>query len=479
MTGRPFNLKKISQLIKRGEGESLEFKKTTGELKEAFQTICSFLNSDEGGMLLFGVGPKGTVEGQEVSDKTLREISQCISRIDPYIHIPIYRIPVNGRKEVILIVAKDESNSAPFTYDGRAYKRVLSSTRRMSKELYEKNLLDRLHKKKRWENLPANGFSIKNIEREEVFRIVRIAQSVGRFNGPVGKNIGDILDRLSLREHGQLLQAAVVLFGNKFLPNYPQCELRMARFKGVDKAEFLDQRQMRGPAFKLLEEAEIFCQRHFPLPAKIVPTQLYRLEKPLIPPDAMREILVNAIIHRDYSIEGGAISLAIFDDRVEVWSAGTFPKGITPEKLSGNHASIQRNPIIAEVFNRAGLIEKWGRGTNRVISMCRSAGIAAPVFEEVGSAALVTFNVQVGVTKQSELETTAQVTAQVTAEVISQVAHFCKVPRSAKELMAKLGLRHWKTFQSNYLLPLIKAGVLERTIPDKPNSRLQKYQVHR
>ena len=76
----------------------------------------------------------------------------------------------------------------------------------------------------------------------------------------------DLLDRLGVRRKGTILRAAVVLFGKTFLPDYPQCELRMARFRGADKTEFLDQRNLRGPAFKLLEEAELFCQRHFPLP---------------------------------------------------------------------------------------------------------------------------------------------------------------------------------------------------------------------
>ncbi len=92
----------------------------------------------------------------------------------------------------------------------------------------------------------------------------------------------------------------------------------------------------------------------------------------------MREILVNALIHRDSS---GAVSLAVFDDRVEVWGAGTFPSGITPESLTRPHLSVQRNPINAEVFHRAGLIEKWGCGTNRVAEMCRAAGSPPPVFE--------------------------------------------------------------------------------------------------
>lgn len=244
---------------------------------------------------------------------------------------------------------------------------------------------------------------MRDIDRTEVFRLVNIAASLGRLTGPVGARLADILDRLKLRRDGKILQSAVVLFGKEFMPDYPQCELRMARFKGTDKAEFMDQRQVRAPAFKLLEEAELFCQRHFPMPAKIVPEQLRRVEAPLVPVDAMREILVNAFIHRDYSIAGGAVSLAIFDDRVEVWSAGTYPTGITPEQLSKSHLSVQRNPIIADVSNRAGLIEKWGRGTNRVIAMCRKAGLAPPTFEEITGAAVVTFTVNVlGPGRESE-----------------------------------------------------------------------------
>ena len=118
----------------------------------------------------------------------------------------------------------------------------------------------------------------------------------------------------------------------------------------------------------------------------------------------MREILVNALTHRDYSISGGAVSLAVFDDRVEVWSAGKFPNGITPESLTRAHLSVQRNPIIAEVFYRTGLIEKWGRGTNRVAEMCTAAGITAPDFEEITGAAVVTFRVPVvGAESRAEL----------------------------------------------------------------------------
>jgi len=254
--------------------------------------------------------------------------------------------------------------------------------------------------------------------------------------------------------------------------------------QGTDKTEFLDQRQIRAPAFKLLEEAELFCQRHFPLPAKIVPTQMRRVETPLIPPDAMREILVNALIHRDYTIAGGAVSLAIFDDRVEVWSAGSFPGGITPASLRQNHLSVQRNPMIADVFYRTGLIERWGRGTNRVIAMCGDAGIPAPEFDEITGAAVVTFRVDVaGAAQRIQQVTgqvTAQVTGQVTAQVTAQVARIleaAKTPRTREELQDAAGISHREHFRIAYLLPLLSAGWLERTIPDKARSRMQRYRT--
>lgn len=465
-------IKDLQRCIKKSEGPSLEFKRSTGELKEALQTLCAFLNGN-GGTLIFGVTPKGAIEGQQVSDKTLRDITQALDKFEPSINISPHLLKIDKEKSVIIFQVEGKSISIPFVYDGRPYERVSSSTRKMPKTRYEQLLIDRMHKTRRWENLPAIDATIKDIDQDEVFRIIRIAESLGRFHSPIGRNVLDILRRLQLcNQNGQIYQGAVVLFGEDFLPNYPQCELRMARFRGTDKTEFLDQKNVRAPAFKLLEEAEIFCQRHFPLPAKIVPTQMRRLEKPLIPPEAMREILVNALIHRDYSIVGGSVSLAIFDDRVEVWSIGGFPKGITPAMLSKNHPSVQRNPTIADVFHRTGLIEKWGRGTNRVIEMCQTAGLKPPKFEEIGESALVTFHVNVGVTRQVTPQDTPQVTPQVKA-----VLESARQPRSRDELQAAVDIKDREHFRKKYLLPLIQTGWLEMTIPDKPNSRLQKYRL--
>ena len=471
----PANAKQLAARVKEGEGPALEFKRSTGELKEGMQTLCAFLNGS-GGMVLFGVRPEGTIEGQAVSDQTLRDVAQAADRYEPPAHVSIHRIKLKANREVLALSTGAARDVRPFTYEGRAYERVESTTRRMPQAKYERLLLDRAHGTRRWENEPAEGVELRDIDREEVFRIVEAAKSVGRLVGPVGTRLADALDRLKLRRNGRILQAAVVLFGKEFLPDYPQCELRMARFRGTDKTEFLDQRNVRGTAFKLLEEAQLFCQRHFPLPGKIVPGRLQRVDTPLIPPDAMREILVNALIHRDYSIAGGAISLAIFDDRVEVWSAGSYPTGITPDMLTRRHLSVLRNPIIAGLFYGVGLIEQWGRGTNRVIDMCRKAGIAPPVFEEVGPFAVVTFRVRVGATAAVTPQVTPQVAPQVTPQVRA-VLEAAEQAASAETLQRAAGLKDRVHFLRSYLQPLLERGWLERTIPDKPRSRMQRYRT--
>ena len=493
--GTTINAQELSRLLAQGEGESIEFKRSTGEMKEAMQTLCAFLNG-VGGTVLFGVRPDCKAEGQVVSDQTLREIAQATERFDPAVHLSIRRAKVHGGREVVAIAVEGDLGKRPFAYDGRPYERVGSTTRRMAQSHYEKALLDRAHGTRRWETEPAEDVGLREMDRDEVFRIVEIARSLGRLVGPVGTRLADILDRLKLRRDGKILQAAVVLFGKEFMPDYPQCELRMARFRGTDKTEFLDQRQIRGPAFKLLEEAQLFCQRHFPLPGKIVPERLRRVETPLIPPDAMREILVNAFIHRDYSIAGGAVSLAIFDDRVEIWSAGTFPAGITPDMLTRKHLSVLRNPTIAEMFQRAGLIEQWGRGTNRVIEMCRAAGIAVPVFEEVGPFAVVTFRVRVGSTagrieadearpesgqsrrseSQPESSTSAvPVQFQSLEERILALLRDGELPISI--ISRRLGQSRVSGQLKVVLKRLLEGSLVEYTIPDKPNSRLQKYRI--
>ena len=158
-----------------------------------------------------------------------------------------------------------------------------------------------------------------------------------------------------------------MLFGRKFMPDYPQCTVRLARFKGTDKTEFLDHRQLHGHAFRILDESMHFILRNIPIAGRFEPGKLERQDIPLYPPLALREALVNALCHRDYTIAGGAMFVAIYDDRLEITSLGLLPPGISVADLKQDHASRLRNPLIAGVFYRRGLIEQWGRGTQKIV----------------------------------------------------------------------------------------------------------------
>src|SRR5581483_10046361 len=227
--------------------------------------------------------------------------------------------------------------------------------------------------------------ALDDLDVKEIRKTVRAAVEGGRLESTV-TSPAEALERFHLRVNGKLLRAAVVLFGRHMLPDFPQCSLRLARFKGRTKTEFLDQRQLDGHAFVLLEEADLFLRRHLPVAGRIEAGVLERQDQPLYPPLALREALVNALCHRDYSIPGGAVNLAIFDDRLEIISTGLLPPGITVADLKREHVSRPRNPLIAEVFYRRGLIERWGRGTQKIVELCVSAGHPEPEFTEEAGA---------------------------------------------------------------------------------------------
>ena len=238
----------------------------------------------------------------------------------------------------------------------------------------------------RWDNSSATRVTVDDLDREEVLRLARSGIAAGRLPAATGGDIADILTRLGLIREGQVLNAAVVLFGRQFLPDYPQCHLRMARFKGTSKTEFLDNRQVHGHGFCLLDEAMAFLQRHLPVAGHVEPGLFERVDAPLFPPVALREALVNAICHRDYASPGGAISLAIYDDRLEIWNEGTLPVGLTVADLKRDHLSHPPNPLIADAFFHRGLVERWGRGTQLIVELCVRAGHPEPEFiEQAGS----------------------------------------------------------------------------------------------
>ena len=384
------DMSEIQRLASGGESETVEFKRSTGQLTRAGETLCAFLNR-QGGFVLFGVTSAGEVVGQEVSDSTLQSTAAMIRRLEPAVQISIERAPLENGREVLVLQAPASTGSIPFTFDGRPFQRIGTTTSTMPQEEYQRLLLARAHSHSRWENATALGVVIDDLDREEILRTVRLGIEAGRLPEATGTDIADILDRLQLRSEGRILNAAVVLFGTDLPLHYPQCHLRLARFRGTDKSEFLDNRQLHGHAFALLEEAMSFMLRHLPIAGRFEPGRLERIDEPLFPVAALREAVINALCHRTYEHAGGAVSIAIYDDRLEIWSDGTLPFGLTPEDLKRRHDSRPRNPLIAGVFYRRGLIEQWGRGTQKIVELCVQAGHPEPEFGEQAGSVWVNF----------------------------------------------------------------------------------------
>ncbi|MFP5205876.1 MAG: ATP-binding protein [Acidobacteriota bacterium] len=378
-------------LVQRGESELLEFKQSSAQFPRAGETLCAFMNG-QGGQVLIGVRPDGSVIGQMIADKTFQELAQVLRRFDPPIPVETERIPVGANGlEVLVLKTTSKSDSLPCTYDGRPYQRVGTTTSVMPQETYQRILLERTHSRHRWENEIAEVM-IDELDAKEIRRTIQTGIAGGRLPADTSADdLTDVLDRLGLRVRGALVNAAVVVFGREFLPHYPQCQLRLARFRGTDKNEFLDQRQLHGHAFDLLSEAMQFLTRHLPVAGRIEPGLFERVDEPLFPPIALREALVNAFCHRDYAQAGGAVSVAIYDDRLEIWSSGELPLGMKVEDLKREHLSRPRNPLIAEVFYRRGLVERWGRGTQKIVELCLRAGHPEPEFLEVAGAVGVRF----------------------------------------------------------------------------------------
>ena len=377
--------------VAHGESETQEFKLSTGQRTEAVRALCAFLNH-RGGRVLFGVDVQGHIVGQDVSDKTLADVAHELRGLDPPALPNIERIVLASGREV-LAVTVERGARRPHTFRGEAYRRVGTTNHQLSREEYGRILLEQLHSTVRWESEPATGWTIADLDATEIVRTLEEAIRRGRADDPGTRDPTEILRGLGLIKDGQILRAAVVLFARSdhLLPDYPQCLLRIARFKGVDKTEFLDNRQFYGNAFDLLVRADRFLRDNLPVAGRVVPNLFERIDDPLYPPLALREAVANTLCHRDYAIGGGSIGLAIYDDRLEITSSGTLHFGLTVEDLYRPHESLLWNPLIAGVFYRRGIIEAWGRGTIKMTELTEQAGLPRPEFHETSGAFVVRF----------------------------------------------------------------------------------------
>lgn len=378
----------ILKLARTTESGTLEFKETTGQLERGMETLCAFLNA-RGGTILFGVTDYGNIKGQAVSDKTKRDIAEAVRRIEPMAHISVSYVPLSGTdKFVVVLNAKDRHYSRPFTYKGRAYQRIESVTTVMPQEAYNQLLMQR-GGTYCWETMANDGLNIEDLDENSILGAVRAGIRSGRLpENTIREEIPVILEKFGLINNQKLNNAAAVLFGRRFY-DYPQCLLRLARFKETNKEEFIDNQRVQGNIYELLDVAMAFFFKHLSLSGKI--EGLYRKEELSIPYQALRECCINAFCHRTYSHPGSSVGIAIYDDRVEIENTGTFPADLTLEKLLKEHHSKPQNPLIANVLYKSEILESWGRWISLMINESRRAGLPVPEFHTDGNFVWVVF----------------------------------------------------------------------------------------
>lgn len=377
----------VNHWLGQKESATLEFK-ASADPRAIAEVICGMLNA-EGGVVVAGVDDDGSLIGIEDPDGVALLLDgYARKRISPPAPWAVMPAEADGKSVVVIDIPSGPRK--PYVVDGKVFVRVARSNRPADAQDIDRLIQQRLRQDQHWERLPAIGMTADDLDVSEIQRTVREAVDAGRFD-PVDDDRDSALRRLNLVIEGRPIQAAVVAFASEVMPWYPQCSLRLARFKENTKDEFIDQQKVVGHAFRLLAEAHSFLSRHLPIRGSFESGNLRREDEPLYPILALREALVNAFCHRDYSIAGGAVSVAIFDDRLEVASTGTLPDGLTVDDLKRQHFSQPRNPLLADVFYRRGLIELWGRGTQGIVRLCIGAGCPEPQFEERAGEFVVRF----------------------------------------------------------------------------------------
>jgi predicted HTH transcriptional regulator len=349
--------------------------------------------------------------------------------------------------------------SAPEGKEHGVYIRLGSSTRQAGTEFIEE--MKRQHTNKSFDQLPCppHGMEILDIQFiQEVFkgtgRKIHEQQlvSLGILTPFAGKNVVT---------HGGL-----ICFGKPEIRQtiLPDARVSCARFRDTNKTHFIDQLDLEGSIIEVIDQVSAFIRRNTRLYPKIA--GMKRKDIPAYPVFAIREILVNSVAHCDYSLTGMHVMVAIFSDRLEIQNPGLLPFGMTINHLKAGVSRI-RNRVVARVFKELGLMEEWGSGYKRVVDFCEENGYPIPEWQEIGPAFRVT------IYPHPEAE---EVTPPVTPPV-EKLLSVCKKAIGRHDLQEELGIKDKKHFRESYLKHALEQKFLEMTIPDKPNSPLQKYRL--
>lgn len=373
--------------MKYKETEQVELKKSLAHLDSSIRTICAFLNH-EGGSIYFGIDNDGKVVGQPATDNNLKKISQKIrSRIKPEILPKIEEKNICSKPVIKITVEKKEHTL--FYCDGVVYTRCGTETVKMPPGEIEDRILKR--KRVNWEKQICRNANFDDLNIDTIKRFIELAKDNNRLSIN-NEKIELILKKLELLQDGRLTNAAILVFGKEPFQFFPNTTIKCGRFKNKKKEEFIDMKDYNSNLFENLENVMMFLKNHLRIGAKI--KGLLREEKWEIPLDALRESVLNAIIHRDY-YANSFVYIKFYDDSIVIANPGILPRELSIEDLYKEHESKLRNPIVGNVFYMAGFVDVWGRGILNILDLMKKEGLDYPRFEESADSFRIIFHRQV------------------------------------------------------------------------------------
>lgn len=386
---------RLNEILQSTENETIEFKQELSGNDSFLKDVCSFANCN-GGLIIFGIEDKTrNIIGIDKLDilKLEEQIANKIS--DNFDNRPPFVSKITNYKgSLLLILEVFQGELIPYFIKSKGkqngtYTRLGSTSKPSSiEEIAE---LER-----RRQHISFDTTEIINAKKEHLDygQIEHYLNTIAYKHNKQPQTLTDkLLESLKiLRKVGNKLiptVGGILLFGysDKIEHHLPQAKIKCARFKGNNSLEYLDKKEFGGSLIKQFESAMHFYNLNEPKIAII--DGLERKENFIIPEIAIREAIINALVHRNYAISGSDIKFNIFDDHIKIISPGRLPFGITKKYLTQSISEI-RNKLIASVFANLGYFEQWGEGIQKIIEVTEAKNLNTPTFEEAGNLFIVT-----------------------------------------------------------------------------------------
>ncbi|MCS4434024.1 ATP-binding protein [Aquiflexum gelatinilyticum] len=350
------------------ESQNIEFKLTWRD--EYLKWICGFANA-YGGIIFIGKDDSGNVVDLKDAKKLLEEIPNKVrDTLGILVDVNLYQTDQGKFIEILV-----EQYPYPVNYKGQYHYRSGSTKQELKGAALDKFLLQK--KGKRWDGVPVPNVSTNDLKQEtfdffrkRAFRSQRIDEE------SLADSNDHLIENLQLKEGKFLKRASILLFYTNPEKYVTGAYIKIGFFESDSDLRFQD--EIHGNLFEQIEKTtELLFTKY--IKALISYEGLNRVETYEYPKEAIREALLNAVAHKDYS-GGVPIQISVYNDKLMIWNEGQLPENWTVKNLLEKHASRPYNPDIAHALFRSGYIESWGRGTIKIINECKKAGIPEPVF---------------------------------------------------------------------------------------------------